>query len=37
VGASILAVASGTFTFDELSACSPDLCISSCSEFFGEE
>jgi phosphoglycolate phosphatase len=36
VGASILAVASGTFTFDELSACSPDLCISSCSEFFGE-
>jgi phosphoglycolate phosphatase len=37
VGASILAVASGTFTFDELSACSPDLCISSCSEFFGEK
>lgn len=32
VGASIIAVASGTFNFDELNACSPDLCISQCSE-----
>ena len=36
VGAQILAVASGTFSFDELSACSPDLCISHCGEFFPE-
>jgi len=34
VGAQILAVASGTFTLDELSACSPDLCVSHCGEFF---
>jgi phosphoglycolate phosphatase len=30
----IVAVASGTFTFEELSACSPDLCVSHCGEFF---
>ena len=30
VGALIVAVASGTFGFDELNACSPDLCISQC-------
>jgi phosphoglycolate phosphatase len=36
VGAQILAVASGTFSFDELSACSPDLCVSHCGEFFPE-
>lgn len=34
VGAQILAVASGTFTLDQLTACSPDLCISNCGEFF---
>jgi phosphoglycolate phosphatase len=34
VGAQILAVASGTFSLDELSACSPDLCVSHCGEFF---
>jgi len=34
VGAQILAVASGTFSFEELSACSPDLCVSHCGEFF---
>jgi phosphoglycolate phosphatase len=33
VGARILAVASGTFTLDQLSACSPDLCVSNCAEF----
>lgn len=33
-GAKVVAVASGTFSFDELSACSPDLCISHCGEFF---
>ncbi|HEY7354077.1 MAG TPA: HAD hydrolase-like protein [Terriglobales bacterium] len=32
VGAQILAVASGTFTLNQLSACSPDLCISNCIE-----
>lgn len=32
----ILAVASGTFSFEELSACSPDLCVSNCGEFFPE-
>ena len=36
VGAQILAVASGTFNFHELSACSPDLCVSHCGEFFPE-
>jgi phosphoglycolate phosphatase len=34
VGAQILAVASGTFSFEELNACSPDLCVSNCGEFF---
>jgi phosphoglycolate phosphatase len=34
VGAQILAVASGTFSFDELNACSPDLCVLHCGEFF---
>ena len=34
VGAQILAVASGTFSFEELNACSPDLCVSHCGEFF---
>lgn len=33
VGASILAVASGTFTLEDLKACSPDLCVSNCGEF----
>ena len=36
VGAQILAVASGTFSFEELTACSPDLCVSHCGEFFAE-
>lgn len=34
VGAQIVAVASGTFSFEELTACSPDLCVSQCGEFF---
>ena len=34
VGAQILAVASGTFSFAELNVCSPDLCVSHCDEFF---
>jgi phosphoglycolate phosphatase-like HAD superfamily hydrolase len=34
VGAQIVAVASGTFSFDELNACSPDLCVSHCGELF---
>lgn len=36
VGAQILAVASGTFSFQELNACSPDLCVSHCGEFFAD-
>ena len=36
VGAQILAVASGTFSIDELTTCSPDLCVSHCGEFFPE-
>jgi phosphoglycolate phosphatase len=32
VGASIIAVASGTFSVADLSACSPDLCLSHCGE-----
>src|SRR5581483_4510606 len=36
VGAQILAVASGTFSLQELSACSPDLCVPHCGEFFTE-
>ena len=34
VGAGILAVASGTFTFDQLRACGPDLCVPHCAVFF---
>jgi phosphoglycolate phosphatase-like HAD superfamily hydrolase len=33
VGALIVAVASGIFSVNELSACSPDLCVSHCREF----
>jgi len=36
VGAQILAVASGTFSVEQLTACSPDLCVSHCGEFFPE-
>jgi phosphoglycolate phosphatase len=36
VGAQILAVASGTFSLQELIACSPDLCVTHCGEFFPE-
>jgi phosphoglycolate phosphatase-like HAD superfamily hydrolase len=36
VGAQILAVASGTFSIEELTACSPDLCVSHCGAFFSE-
>src|SRR6185437_14174981 len=36
VGAQILAVASGTFSLEELAAFSPDLCVSHCGEFFPE-
>jgi len=32
VGASIVAVASGTFSVAELAACLPDLCLSNCGE-----
>ena len=35
IGAQIVAVASGTFSRDELSACGPDLCIADCEELFG--
>jgi phosphoglycolate phosphatase len=34
VGARIIAVASGTFSAAELGACSPDLCVSNCGDFF---
>ena len=34
VGANILAVATGTFSLDELNACAPDLCVSHCGELF---
>src|SRR6266516_1939257 len=34
IGAQVLAVSTGTFGFEELSACSPDLCVSHCGEFF---
>lgn len=33
-GASIVAVASGVFSLDELRACSPDLCLSHCGQLF---
>lgn len=36
VGGHIVAVATGTFSFDELHGCSPDLCVSHCGEFFPE-
>jgi phosphoglycolate phosphatase len=36
VGATVLAVSTGTFSFDQLSACSPDLCVLHCGEFFPE-
>jgi phosphoglycolate phosphatase len=36
VGAQILAVASGKFSVEELTACSPTLCVSHCREFFSE-
>jgi len=32
IGAQIVAVATGTFTFNELNACSPDVCVSHCGE-----
>jgi phosphoglycolate phosphatase-like HAD superfamily hydrolase len=34
VGAQILAVSTGTFSFEELNACSPNLCVTHCGEFF---
>jgi phosphoglycolate phosphatase len=34
VGSPILAVSTGTFTLDELNACSPDWCVSHCGELF---
>jgi len=34
VNAAILAVSTGTFSRDELKACSPDFCISHCGELF---
>jgi len=33
-GASIVAVASGVFSLDELRACSPDLCLADCGQLF---
>lgn len=35
VGAAIIAVASGTFCFDDLNKYSPNLCVSDCREFLG--
>jgi phosphoglycolate phosphatase-like HAD superfamily hydrolase len=32
IGALIVAVASGTFKFEELEACGPDLCVVDCEE-----
>jgi phosphoglycolate phosphatase-like HAD superfamily hydrolase len=32
VGASVVSVASGTFSVADLAACSPDLCIANCGE-----
>jgi beta-phosphoglucomutase-like phosphatase (HAD superfamily) len=34
LGAKIVAVSTGTFSFEELRSCSPDLCVSDCREFF---
>ncbi len=31
-GAHVMAVATGIFTFDQLNACSPDVCVSHCGE-----
>jgi phosphoglycolate phosphatase-like HAD superfamily hydrolase len=36
IGAPILAVSTGAFSFEELRACSPDLCVPDCGEFFRE-
>jgi len=36
VGVPILAVSTGTFTFEELNACSPDWCVSQCGELLAE-
>lgn len=36
VQSSIIAVASGTFSFDELNACSPDLCVAHCGDLLGK-
>lgn len=36
VGAAVVAVASGTFSFEQLSACSPDLCLSHCGDLFDD-
>jgi phosphoglycolate phosphatase len=33
IGAQIVAVATGTFSLNELSACSPDICVSNCGNF----
>lgn len=33
VGAAIVAVASGTFAWEQLNACSPDACVAHCGEF----
>ena len=35
-GAQVVAVASGTFSFDDLSACSPDACVSDCAAFLSD-
>jgi phosphoglycolate phosphatase len=35
IGAHIMAVATGMFTFDELNACSPDACVPHCGELLG--
>jgi phosphoglycolate phosphatase-like HAD superfamily hydrolase len=34
LGAPILAVSTGAFSFDELQACSPDVCVFDCGELF---
>jgi phosphoglycolate phosphatase len=36
VGVPIVAVSTGTFTYDELNACSPDWCVSHCGELLAE-
>lgn len=37
IGAGIVAVASGTFSLEDLSACSPDVCISDCGELLAAD